>query len=226
MRKFPEIIKKRSENQLVKSFIEQFEKVISGSKYKNKRFSFVLTGGNSPKKLYKKLSVSIKNWKNIDFFWGDERIVSKNSVNSNYNLVKKFLFNNNEIKKKQVFSIKTNLKDMSLIVSNYENSIKNYFKKKLKSFDLIILGMGNDGHIASIFFDDKKIKNKSLVRVIVRNDFYRVTLGIDLINKSKRIWLWLPTRKKTRLYNSLKNKKNIPVSLLNKKKLKVFSIQQ
>ena len=225
MRKFPEIIKKRSENQLVKSFIEQFEKVISGSNYKNKRFSFVLTGGNSPKKLYKKLSVSIKNWKNIDFFWGDERIVSKNSINSNYNLVNKFLFNNNEIKK-QVFSIKTNLKDMSLIVRNYENSIKNYFKKKLKSFDLIILGMGNDGHIASIFFDDKKIKNKSLVRVIVRNDFYRVTLGIDLINKSKRIWLWLPTRKKTRLYNSLKNKKNIPVSLLNKKKLKVFSIQQ
>ena len=226
MRKFPEIIKKRTENQLIKSFIEQFEKVISGSNYKSKRFSFVLTGGNSPKKLYKKLSVSVKNWKNIDFFWGDERIVSKNSVNSNYNLVNKFLFNNNEIKKKQVFSIKTNLKDMSLIVRNYENSIKNYFKKKLISFDLIILGMGNDGHIASIFFDDKKIKNKSLVRVIVRNDFYRVTLGIDLINKSKRIWLWLPTRKKTRLYNSLKNKKNIPVSLLNKKKLKVFSIQQ
>ena len=226
MRKYPEIIKKRTENQLIKSFIEQFEKIIYGSNFKNKRFSFVLTGGNSPKKLYKKLSVSIKNWKNIDFFWGDERIVSKNSINSNYNLVNKFLFNNNEIKKKQVFSIKTNLKDISLIVRSYENSIKNYFKKKLKSFDLIILGMGNDGHIASIFFDDKKIKNKSLVRVIVRNDFYRVTLGIDLINKSKRIWLWLPTRKKTRIYNSLKNKKNIPVSLLNKKKLKVFSIQQ
>ena len=69
MRKYPEIIKKRTENQLIKSFIEQFEKVISGSNYKNKRFSFVLTGGNSPKKLYKKLSVSIKNWKNIDFFW-------------------------------------------------------------------------------------------------------------------------------------------------------------
>ena len=49
MRKYPEIIKKRTENQLIKSFIEQFEKVISGSNYKNKRFSFVLTGGNSPK---------------------------------------------------------------------------------------------------------------------------------------------------------------------------------
>jgi 6-phosphogluconolactonase len=189
MAKFKKIIKKNSEKLLIETFIKLFIKLASKKEKLKKRFSFVLTGGESPINLYKELSKADVNWKNIDFFWGDERIVSKNSINSNYNLVNKFLFNNNEIKKKQVFSIKTNLKDMSLIVRNYENSIKNYFKKKLKSFDLIILGMGNDGHIASIFFDDKKIKNKSLVRGIVRNDFYRVTLGIDLINKSKRIWL-------------------------------------
>ena len=226
MRKFPEIIKKRTENQLIKSFIDHFEKAISRSNQKNKRFSFVLTGGNSPKKLYRKLSYSIKNWKNVDFFWGDERIVSKRSRNSNYNLVNRLLFKNNKIGKKQIFSINTNLKDISLIARNYENNIKDYFKNNLKSFDLIILGMGNDGHIASIFFNDKKIRNKSLVRGIIRKDFFRVTLGIDLINKSKRIWLWLPSRKKTNIYNKFKNKKDIPVSLLNKKKLKIFSIQR
>ena len=226
MRKFPEIIKKRTENQLIKSFIDHFEKAISRSNQKNKRFSFVLTGGNSPKRLYRKLSYSIKNWKNVDFFWGDERIVSKRSRNSNYNLANRLLFKNNKIGKKQIFSIKTNLKDISLIARNYENNIKNYFKNNLKSFDLIILGMGNDGHIASIFFNDKKIRNKSLVRGIIREDFFRVTLGIDLINKSKRIWLWLPSRKKTNIYNKFKNKKDIPVSLLNKKKLKIFSIQR
>ena len=226
MRKFPEIIKKRTENQLIKSFIDHFEKAISRSNQKNKRFSFVLTGGNSPKKLYRKLSYNIKNWKNVDFFWGDERIVSKRSRNSNYNLVNRLLFKNNKIGKKQIFSIKTNLKDISLIARNYENNIKNYFKNNLKSFDLIILGMGNDGHIASIFFNDKKIRNKSLVRGIIREDFFRVTLGIDLINKSKRIWLWLPSRKKTNIYNKFKNKKDIPVNLLNKEKLKIFSIQR
>ena len=226
MRKFPEIIKKRTENQLIKSFIDHFKKAISRSNQKNKRFSFVLTGGNSPKKLYRKLSYSIKNWKNVDFFWGDERIVSKRSRNSNYNLVNRLLFKNNKIGKKQIFSIKTNLKDISLIARNYENNIKNYFKNNLKSFDLIILGMGNDGHIASIFFNDKKIRNKSLVRGIIREDFFRVTLGIDLINKSKRIWLWLPSRKKTNIYNKFKNKKDIPVNLLNKEKLKIFSIQR
>ena len=226
MRKFPKIIKKRTENQLIKSFIDHFEKAISRSNQKNKRFSFVLTGGNSPKRLYRKLSYSIKNWKNVDFFWGDERIVSKRSRNSNYNLVNRLLFKNNKIEKKQIFSIKTNLKDISLIARNYENNIKNYFKNNLKSFDLIILGMGNDGHIASIFFNDKKIRNKSLVRGIIRKDFFRVTLGIDLINKSKRIWLWLPSIKKTNIYNKFKNKKDIPVSLLNKKKLKIFAIQQ
>ena len=226
MRKFPEIIKKRTENQLIKSFIKQFEKAISSSNQKNKRFSFVLTGGNSPKKLYRKLSKNIKDWKNIDFFWGDERIVSKRSKNSNYNLVNKSLFKNNKIKKKQVFSIKINLKDINSIAKNYENRIKNYFKNNLRSFDLIILGMGNDGHVASIFSNDKKIREKSLVRGITRKDFFRVTLGIDLINDSKRIWLWLPTRKKTKIFNTLKNKKKIPVNLLNKKKLKVFSIQR
>ena len=226
MSKFPEIIKKRTENQLIKSFIDHFEKAILRSNQKNKRFSFVLTGGNSPKRLYRKLSYSIKNWKNVDFFWGDERIVSKRSRNSNYNLVNRLLFKNNKIGKKQIFSIKTNLKDISLIARNYENNIKNYFKNNLKRFDLIILGMGNDGHIASIFFNDKKIRNKSLVRGIIREDFFRVTLGIDLINKSKRIWLWLPSRKKTNIYNKFKNKKDIPVSLLNKKKLKIFSIQR
>ena len=226
MRKFPEIIKKRTENQLIKSFIDHFKKAISRSNQKNKRFSFVLTGGNSPKKLYRKLSYSIKNWKNVDFFWGDERIVSKRSRNSNYNLVNRLLFKNNKIGKKQIFSIKTNLKDISLIARNYENNIKDYFKNNLKSFDLIILGMGNDGHIASIFFNDKKIRNKSLVRGIIREDFFRVTLGIDLINKSKRIWLWLPSRKKTNIYNKFKNKKDIPVNLLNKEKLKIFSIQR
>tara|TARA_Y100000768_G_scaffold376302_1_gene348205 strand:- start:514 stop:1194 length:681 start_codon:yes stop_codon:yes gene_type:complete len=226
MRKFPEIIKKRTENQLIKSFIKHFEKAISGSNQKDKRFSFVLTGGNSPKKLYRTLSKNIKDWKNVDFFWGDERIVSKSSKNSNYNLVKRFLFKNNKIKKKQIFSIKTNSKDINSIAKSYENIIKVYFKNTLKSFDLIILGMGNDGHIASIFSNDKKIRDKSLVRGIIRDDFFRITLGIDLINKSKKIWLWLPTRKKTKIFDTLKNKKNIPVSLLNKKKLKVFSIQR
>ena len=76
------------------------------------------------------------------------------------------------------------------------------------------------------FSNDKKIREKSLVRGITRKDFFRVTLGIDLINDSKRIWLWLPTRKKTKIFNILKNKKKIPVNLLNKKKLKVFSIQR
>ena len=60
---------------------------------------------NSKKKV-KKLSKNIKDWKNVDFFWGDERIVSKRSKNSNYNLVNKSLFKDNKIKKKQIFSIK------------------------------------------------------------------------------------------------------------------------
>ena len=82
MAKFTKKIVENSENFLIKKFITQFKR-----KIKNKgteRFSFVLTGGNSPIKLYKNLAKE-KNipWKNIDFFFGDERCVNKNSKESN-----------------------------------------------------------------------------------------------------------------------------------------------
>ena len=90
MTKFTKKIVENSENFLIKKFITQFKR-----KIKNKgreRFSFVLTGGKSPIKLYKNLAKE-KNipWRNIDFFFGDERCVKKNSKYSNFNMCKKNL---------------------------------------------------------------------------------------------------------------------------------------
>ena len=82
MAKFAKKIHENNEILLIKKFIRIFR-----SKQQNnnkKRFSFVLTGGNSPIKLYKLLAKNKKiNWKNIDFFIGDERFVKENSKNSN-----------------------------------------------------------------------------------------------------------------------------------------------
>ena len=88
MTKFTKKIVENSENFLIKKFITQFKR-----KIKNKgreRFSFVLTGGKSPIKLYKNLAKE-KNipWRNIDFFFGDERCVNKNSKDKHFNICKK-----------------------------------------------------------------------------------------------------------------------------------------
>ena len=80
------IINKKSEKSLIDQFIDDLKKDYLKKKKLNKRFSFVLTGGQSPKKLYRKLAKINIDWSNFDFFWGDERYVSHLSINSNYRL--------------------------------------------------------------------------------------------------------------------------------------------
>ena len=94
------IIRKIKEKLLIESFIKDFKKLAKKKEQLKKRFSFVLTGGKSPKKLYKKLSKEKINWKNIDFFIGDERFVKEDSKNSNIGMCKKHLLNKIKISKK------------------------------------------------------------------------------------------------------------------------------
>ena len=75
---------------------------------KNSRFSFVLTGGHSPIKLYKHLAKSKNvNWKKIDFFIGDERFVKETSKNSNIKMCKKYLLNKIKVLNNQIYKIST-----------------------------------------------------------------------------------------------------------------------
>ena len=143
------IITKKSEKSLIEEFISNFKKEILKKKKRNKRFSFVLAGGKSPKKLYKKLSTEEINWDKIDLFWSDERYVTHKSKHSNFKLVFEQLIKKINIKKKNIYPIYTD-KKISVSVNEYSDKIKNYFKNKKIRFDYFLLGMGEDGHVASI----------------------------------------------------------------------------
>ena len=84
MSKFARKIQKNTEKLLIDNFVEIFKHSTTRQEKLNKRFSFVLAGGKSPITLYKKLSKLNVNWKNIDFFWGDERFTSRKSKFSNF----------------------------------------------------------------------------------------------------------------------------------------------
>jgi len=227
MVKIMRIIRKNREKLLIESFVEEFKKIANKKKLAKKRLSFVLTGGPSPIKLYKKLSRLKIDWSNIDFFWGDERYVSKNSIHSNFRLANKNLLRFVKIKKKQIYLINTKKKSARKSAIDYSNKIKKYFKKKKISFDIFLLGMGNDGHIASIFPGDLKKKSNKITRSVIKKDFQRITINLKIINNSKLIFLWLNTRKKTKIFSLLQNKrkKQIPINCLRKNNNTVFSIK-
>ena len=119
MTKFTKKIVENSENFLIKKFITQFKRKIKNKG--KKRFSFVLTGGNSPIKLYKNLAKE-KNipWKNIDFFFGDERCVKKNSKYSNFNMCKKNLLKKIPILNSQIYEINIKNTKPKKIAGEYE----------------------------------------------------------------------------------------------------------
>ncbi len=219
-------IRKSKENLLIKTFIKDFKNIAKKRERTNKRFSFVLTGGNSPIKLYKALAKENIKWKNIDFFWGDERLVSKKSKYSNFNLANTNILKKIEVDKKQLYSMDINRSSVLITSKKYSSKIKRYFRNKKIKFDVILLGMGNDGHIASIFQNDLNLKSNKITRPVLREDFKRVTLNIKIINNAKNIYLWLNSKKKFDIYKKLilRKKSRTPISFLNKKKLFVFCI--
>tara|TARA_B100000315_G_scaffold251068_1_gene285235 strand:- start:481 stop:1161 length:681 start_codon:yes stop_codon:yes gene_type:complete len=223
MAKFTKIIQENKEIFLIKKFIRLFRGKLT--KKGRRRFSFVLAGGKSPIKLYKYLAKS-KNipWNKIDFFIGDERYVNENSRHSNIKICKKYLLNKITISNNQVYKISTKKKTISKSTINYEKKIKKYFLNKKVAFDLILLGIGNDGHIASLFKKNIKDKNKKNVSSIKRKDFSRITLTLKCLNNSKSIYLWAPTKRKKSIIKKILSDKEFlyPASFLNKKKSFLF----
>ena len=218
------IVNKKSEKSLIDQFISDFKKEFLRKKKQNKRFSFVLTGGKSPVKLYRKLAKINIDWNNIDLFWGDERYVSHFSKNSNYKLVINELIKKIKINKKNIFSIKTQ-KSISKCSSDYSSSIKKYFKNKKISFDYCLIGMGLDGHIASLFPNSVNLNKKFITKPVIRKDFKRITLGLNIINDSKKILLWLNNKSKSKAYLKLRREgKKIPVNNLNKRNTIIYKI--
>ena len=218
---FDKIIAKNDENELIKAFISIFKKKIK----KNKRFSFVLTGGESPINLYKKLSKEKNiNWKKIDFFISDERYVNENSKFSNKNLCKENLLNKINISKNQLYLISTDNNSVEKDTILYEKKIHKYFQKKKAIFDLSLIGMGNDGHIAGLFKKNILNKTNKNVSFVRKKDFTRIGLTLKCINRSKNIFLWTPTKNKIKIVNKilLDNKMKYPASFLKKKNTYLF----
>ena len=157
------------------------------------KFDFVLSGGNSPKKLYELLaSEKFKNkidWDKVYFFFGDERFVPENDFQRNSVMAEKALFEPLKIKESHIFKVDTTATPEDA-AERYAKSIATHFDKEPIEFDFILLGLGDNAHTASLFPNTLVLEEieATIKSVFVKEvDMYRITMTAPLINQARQI---------------------------------------
>ncbi|HEY6248427.1 MAG TPA: 6-phosphogluconolactonase [Candidatus Angelobacter sp.] len=157
------------------------------------RFAVALSGGSTPKGVYSLLAAANElPWNKIHFFFSDERHVPPDNPDSNYRMANESLLSKISVLPQNVHRIAAEL-DSELAASQYEAELRSFFQLQSLAwpgFDLIMLGMGPDGHTASLFPGSAALNENS--RWVVANwvekfQAHRVTFTLPLINHAAEV---------------------------------------
>jgi len=180
------------------------------------RFSFVLSGGSSPKKLFSLLASSPYRdrieWDRVFFFFGDERNVPADHADSNYRMARETLFDPLRITPGQIFRTNTDLPPQEAAAA-YERDLLAYFADRPVRFDLILLGLGDDAHTASLFphttvLHEKEAQVKEVY--VEKLKTFRITLTAKAINCAANVaFLVFGDTKADAVQHVLKGERNI-----------------
>lgn len=158
------------------------------------RFVVALTGGSSPKRLYELLAqppyLGQVPWSQTFVFWGDERWVPLTDDQSNYKMASEALLGKVPVPPNQVFPMWQDGISAEAYAAVYEQQLCSLFEGQQPRFDLVLLGMGDDGHTASLFPGTAVLhQTEKLVDAyyLQSQSMFRITLTAPLINTSKQI---------------------------------------
>jgi 6-phosphogluconolactonase len=182
------------------------------------RFTAALSGGSTPEALYSLLAENYANfaWNRVFLFFGDERHVPPIDPESNYRMVNETLLTKITIPRENVFRVPTENPDATAVAAEYENQIRRFFQLKpgeFPRFDLILLGMGPDGHTASLFPDSLALDEQS--RIVVANwiakfNTHRITFTFPVLNRAAEIMFLASGSDKADMVRQVLEAKNTP----------------
>jgi 6-phosphogluconolactonase len=180
--------------QLAVAAVERFVEYARLSADRLEHFSVVLAGGNTPRRVYELLATDpfrqSVQWSRIDLFFGDERCVPPTHHDSNYRMAFEALISKVPIPPANVHRIagENNPSDSAQL---YETELRTFFSASdWPQFDLVLLGMGEDGHTASLFPGSDVLREKSRWVVATKSNNYehdRVTLTVPVFNHAARV---------------------------------------
>lgn len=186
----PELIVVPDADGLNRSAVEEFRRSAGAAMAARGRFTVALSGGNTPRAVYALLAEQYRDslpWEKIFVFFGDERHVPPDHPDSNYRMAKESLLSQVRIPQQNVFRIQAEL-PADVAARKYEESLREFFQLPPGSwprFDLIFLGLGDDGHTASLFPGTAALDEDA--RLVVANwvekfKAYRITLTFPVLN--------------------------------------------
>lgn len=166
-------------------------------------FYFALAGGETPRSLFRELSLhsieAFPLWKRVRFYFGDERSVPRDHAESNFRMANEALFQPLGINRSSIHRIRGELSNEKAVQHYREMLEKVPQENGFPRFDLVLLGMGADGHIASLFPDTPLLREEKQhmgACFVERLDCWRYSLTLPVLNNARRIMLLVSGIKK------------------------------
>jgi 6-phosphogluconolactonase len=188
-----EILVARDKDELNALAAAKFVEIANSAIANNGRFTVALAGGSTPKSLYRLLAgAEFKDkidWQRVNFFFGDERYVPPTDAESNFRMAKENLFDLLGTLPENIFRWPTESAAAEQAAEEYETALRNFFKGSPR-FDLVLLGMGADGHTASLFPYTEALTENSRLAVsnwVEKLGVYRLTMTFPLLNSAANI---------------------------------------
>jgi len=163
------------------------------------RFTVALAGGDTPRAAYAEIAATWKEWSDgpldwgrVHVFWGDERHVPPGDPRSNFRMARESLISRVPLPRENVHRVPAELPDPRDAASRYEALLRDFFDLDARGFprfDLVILGMGSDGHTASLFPGDEALDEEHRLAVAVPGPGpgvgeWRITLTLPVLNRA------------------------------------------
>lgn len=153
------------------------------------RFTLALSGGSTPKPLYEALAAQDLPWDKVQVFWGDERYVPPNHPDSNEGMTRKAWLDKVPIPAANIHAVPTDEADPATAAQRYEQALQQVFQiqaGEIPAVDVILLGMGDDGHTASLFPHTEALQVVDrLITVGNKDGQPRITFTAPLINRAR-----------------------------------------
>lgn len=214
---------------LSKGFTDFVKEILA----ENKHVNVSLSGGSTPKSLFDYWAKNEKGleWKNLSFFWGDERCVAPDDEMSNYGMTKKHLFDHVEVPVENIHRVLGENKPADEAI-RYASELDRLLEKKngIPSFELMILGLGDDGHTVSIFPYEINLwdsKENCIVAKHPESGMERVSLNGAMVNNAQNVvFLVTGKNKAEKIRDIVKNREAFynlyPAARVNPRSQKIY----